>query len=57
MSLCDYIFPLFVTLVIGGSVSVISFVLLAGVLNIIDIRAFIVSAKKQIKFKREKKTA
>lgn len=57
VSLCDYIFPLFVTLVIGGSVSVISFVLLAGVLNIIDIRAFIVSAKKQIKFKREKKTA
>ena len=54
VSLCDYIFPLFITLVIGGVTSVTSFVLLAGVVNLIDIKAFIISAKQRLKPNKRK---
>lgn len=54
VSLCDYIFPLFITLVIGGVTSVTSFVLLAGVVNLVDIKAFVVSAKARLKPNKRK---
>lgn len=60
VSLCEYVFPTFITLMIGGVVSVGSFLLLAGVLNIIDIKAFVVNIAQKvklpkIKIKRDKK--
>lgn len=58
VSLCDFIFPLFITLMIGGIVSVGSFVLLAGVFNLIDIKAFVIKASKKFKpIKLKTKTA
>ena len=54
-SLCDYVFPLFITLILGGMVSVISFALLAGIFNIVDIKAFIVNAQSRLKFKYRRK--
>lgn len=48
VSLCEYIFPLFITLIIGGTISVASYVLLSATLNIIDLKAFIILAKKKI---------
>lgn len=50
VSLCEYFVPTFLTLIIGGIVSVISFVLLASALNIIDIKTFLVYAQKRFKF-------
>lgn len=58
VSLCEYVFPLFITLCIGAVVSVVSFALLASVLNVIDIKAVIVLLQKKInipKFKIKKK--
>lgn len=55
VSLCDYVFPLFITLILGGMVSVISFALLAGIFNIVDIKAFIVNAQRRLKFKYRRK--
>lgn len=49
VSLCEYVFPLFVTLLIGGVVSVASFLCLAGVMNLVDVKAFMVSIIKKIK--------
>lgn len=49
VSLCEYVFPLFITLVIGSIVSVVSFVLLASAFNVIDVKAFLIMAKKRIK--------
>lgn len=54
VSLCEYVFPTFITLVIGGIVSVASFILLAGVLNLIDVKAFIVGAVKKFKIPKIK---
>ncbi len=58
VSLSEYVFPLFITLVIGGVIAVGSFVLLASTINLIDIRAFMIMAKKRInlpKLKLKKK--
>ena len=49
VSLCEYIFPLFVTLILGCVISLASFVLLAWALNIIDIKAFKVILQKRLK--------
>lgn len=48
VSLAEYIFPLFITLVLGGITGTVSFILLASVLNLFDIKAFVISAKKRI---------
>lgn len=50
-SLCSGFMPLFFTLLFGGSVSVVSFILLCAVFNVIDIHSFIVTAKSRLKFK------
>ena len=58
VSLCDYVFPLFITLVIGGIISVGSYVLLAGVLNLFDVKGFFVKIVKKLKpIKLKTKTA
>lgn len=49
VSLCEYVFPLFITLVIGGIVSIASFVLLAGAFNIVEIKSIIMLVKKKAK--------
>lgn len=51
VSLCGYIFPLFISLAIGGSLCVASFVLLCWVFNIVDVKAFIVMAGNRLKEK------
>lgn len=48
VSLCDYVFPLIVTLMVGSGISVTSFVLLAGVMNLIDVKAFVVGMWKKV---------
>lgn len=48
VSLSSYIFPLFMTIIIGGVVSTTSFVLLGATLNIIDLKSFIYFAKTKI---------
>ena len=54
ISLCEYVFPLFVSLFIGGVVSVVAFLLLSGVMNLIDIKAFIVKAVEKVKLPKLK---
>lgn len=54
VSLCEIVFPVIITLLIGGIVSVASFILLAGVLNMIDVKAFVVNALKKAKLPRLK---
>lgn len=49
VSLCEYVLPLFLTLIVGTVVSISSFVLLACALNVIDIKAFKVMLQKRIK--------
>ena len=48
VSLCDYVFPLFITIVIGGVVSVVSFMLLGAVFNIIDVKGLLALAKQKL---------
>lgn len=58
VGICNYFLPLFFTLCFGGGVSVVSFVLLAAVFGIIDIKSFVVKAKdytRSIKLKKAKK--
>lgn len=55
VSLCEYVFPTFVTLMIGGIVSVASFVLLAGVMNLVDVKAFTIGLLKKVKLPKIKK--
>ena len=58
VGICNYFLPLFFTLCFGGGVSVVSFVLLAVVFGIIDIKSFVVKAKdytRSIKLKKAKK--
>ena len=62
-SLCSYVFPQFITLCIGGMVGVVTFTLLCGVFNLIDIRSFLITTSKRlsldkifIKLKFKKKT-
>lgn len=52
--ICGQFIPLFFTLTIGGVVSVVSFVLLCGVFNVVDIHSFIVMAKQRFKPKNVK---
>lgn len=54
VSLANYVFPLFITLVIGGCTGVASFILLCGVANLIDIKAFIVKTKDNVSKKLTK---
>jgi len=55
VSLCEYIFPTFITLIIGGMVSTISFILLGGVANIIDVKSFMSGALKKVRLPKIKK--
>lgn len=55
VSLCEYVFPAFVVLMIGGIVSVSSFLLLAEVMNIIDVKAFMISMLNKVKLPKLKK--
>ncbi len=58
VSLAEYVLPLFFTLMLGGVTGVASFLLLASVLNLFDLRAFVVLTKKRLnlpKFKLKKK--
>ncbi len=48
VSLCEYIFPNFITILIGGAVSVSSFVLLGGVMNLIDVKAIVCNILKKV---------
>ncbi len=50
-SLCNYIFPLFITIIIGGFVSLISSILLANVFNIYDFKTIFMYAKNKFKLK------
>ena len=54
-SLASYVFPLFITLCIGGTVGVGSFLLLCAVTGIMDIQSFLYMAKSKFKFKRRSK--
>lgn len=49
VSLCEYVFPLFITLIIGGIVSFASFILLAAAFNIVEIKYFIMLIQKKVK--------
>ena len=49
VSLCGYIFPLFISLLIGGIVCMGSFALLCEVFGIVDVKAFIVKVGAKIK--------
>ncbi len=53
-SLCSHVFPLFVSLAIGGIVSVVSFVLLCNVFDVINLHSFIILAREKIKPKNSK---
>lgn len=55
VSLCEYVFPLFITLLIGGFVSILSFFLLAEVVNVVDVKAFVVNIMKKIKLQKHNK--
>lgn len=58
VSLCEYVFPLFITLIIGGICSIGGFILLAFAFNLIDIKTFKVVLQKKVKlpkFKLKKK--
>lgn len=55
VGLCNHFIGLFLTLAIGGVVSVLSFVLLCGVFNLIDIKAFMIKSKEQFNNFRKNK--
>lgn len=60
VGLANHFLPLFFTLVLGGVVSVLSFVLLCGVFGLIDIKAVFVRAKDyagNLKLKKKRKKA
>ena len=58
VSLCDYVFPLFITLVIGGTISVFSFVLLGACAGLIDLKMVKEQVRSKLKtFKVTKKTS
>ena len=52
--ICGHFLPKLITLLLGGAVSVGSFVLLAGAFNMIDIKAFFVLATDRLKPKKVK---
>lgn len=53
-SLANQFLPLFFTLALGGSVGVVSFVLLCAVFGVVDIQSFIVLARKRFLPKKTK---
>ncbi len=55
VSLCEYVFPQIVTLLIGAFVSTGSFLALAGAMNLIDVRAFVTSVLKKVGFSKKAK--
>lgn len=55
VSLSSYAFPLFISLVIGGVIGVGSYVLLASVAGIIDLKVVLTFVKEKFDFKRAKK--
>lgn len=55
VSLCEYVMPLFAVLVVGSMTSVISFVLLACVLDLVDIKTLYVRVKEKFTFKKTQK--
>lgn len=52
--ICVHFLPKFLTLVVGGCVGTISFVLLASVFNMIDVKAFWVVAKDRLQGRKAK---
>ena len=55
VSLCEYVFPMFISICIGVFVSLTSFFLLAGVIGFVDIRLFFVNLKQRLQSSRKKK--
>lgn len=51
VSLAGYVFPIFITLLVGGITAVGSFVALASVVGLVDIKAFIIKYKDRFKIK------
>ena len=56
VSLSEYIFPVFVVLIIGAIVSFGSFIVLAMVMNLIDIKTIYIAIKQKINVKIKKKS-
>lgn len=54
VSLCGYVFPLIISLMIGGGICLASFVLLCWVFNIVDVKAFMIKARAKAKIKLPK---
>ncbi len=54
VSLSGYVFPLFITLVIGGITAVSSYLALASVIGLVDVKAFIVKYKDKVPLKQKK---
>ncbi|MBQ8909046.1 MAG: oligosaccharide flippase family protein [Clostridia bacterium] len=55
-SLCEYVLPTFVVLIVGGIISVGSFISLAMVLNLFDVKGVYVAFKNKIKIKNHQKS-
>lgn len=55
VSLCEYVFPAFITLVVGGIVAVGSFILLAGAFGMINLKSTLMFVKNKIKLPKKKK--
>ena len=55
VALCEYVFPLFLTVVIGCAVAVISFVLLCQVEGIFDIKMVVMFLKEKMNGRKTKK--
>ncbi len=49
VSLSRYVFPLFITLIIGGVVAIGSFLLLSSAFDLVDVKSFIIKTSKRIK--------
>lgn len=53
-SLLSFIFPTFIVLILAGMISVITFILLCIIFNIVDISSYYVAIKNKLKFKKNK---
>ena len=56
-NLGNYVFPMIINLLFSGSVCVGVFILMLGVLNIVNIKGFIISIKDKTKFFKRKRKA
>ena len=54
VSLSNYVFPLFITMVIGGGISVVSFILLGTVFNLIDSKKVLELLRRKLKLGKNK---